>query len=74
MLADYHVHSEFSDDSKTPMEMQIEKAIELGLDEICFTDNVDYGIKDDWSVDKIRRCIRKRRNSYIRPACRFGRI
>ena len=55
MLADYHVHSEFSDDSKTPMEMQIEKAIELGLDEICFTDHVDYGIKDDWSVDKIRR-------------------
>lgn len=55
MLADYHVHSEFSDDSKTPMEMQIERAIELKLDEICFTDHVDYGIKDDWSVNKIRR-------------------
>ena len=48
MLADYHVHCEFSDDSTEPMEKQIEKAIELGLDEICFTDHVDYGIKKDW--------------------------
>ena len=48
MLADYHVHSEFSDDSLEPMERQIERAIELGLDEICFTDHVDYGIKKDW--------------------------
>lgn len=30
------------------MESQIEKAIELGLDEMCFTDHVDYGIKRDW--------------------------
>lgn len=48
MLADYHIHSEFSDDSQTPMEQQIERAIELGLDEICFTDHVDYGVKKDW--------------------------
>ena len=30
------------------MESQIEKAIELGLDEMCFTDHIDYGIKRDW--------------------------
>lgn len=48
MYADYHLHSEFSDDSKELMESQIEKAIELGLDEMCFTDHVDYGIKRDW--------------------------
>ena len=42
MLADYHLHSEFSDDSHTPMEAQIERGIELGLDEMCFTDHVDY--------------------------------
>ena len=48
MLADYHIHSEFSDDSQTPMELQIDRAIALGLDEICFTDHVDYGIKKDW--------------------------
>lgn len=48
MKADYHVHCEFSDDSRETMETQIEKGIETGLDEICFTDHVDYGIKRDW--------------------------
>ncbi len=49
MLYDYHLHSEFSDDSHTPMEAQIERGIALGLDEMCFTDHVDYGIKKDWT-------------------------
>lgn len=49
MRADYHLHSEFSDDSFTPMEQQIERAIDLGLDEMCFTDHVDYGVKHDWN-------------------------
>lgn len=30
------------------MERQIEQAIFLGFNEICFTDHVDYGIKRDW--------------------------
>ena len=48
MYADYHLHCEYSDDSNEPMENQIKKAITLGLDEMCFTDHVDYGIKRDW--------------------------
>lgn len=48
MLCDYHLHSNFSDDSKTPLRLQALRAIDLGLDEICFTDHVDYGIKHDW--------------------------
>lgn len=48
MIADYHMHCEFSDDSKEPMENQVEQAVKLGLNEICFTDHVDYGIKRDW--------------------------
>ena len=48
MLADYHVHTEFSDDSVYPMEEVVKDAIHMGLDEICFTDHVDYGIKIDW--------------------------
>lgn len=48
MLTDYHVHSEFSDDSVYPMEDVVKDAIAMGLDEICFTDHVDYGVKDDW--------------------------
>ena len=53
MYTDYHVHTEFSDDSREPMEKQIERAIELGLEEICFTDHVDYGIKKDWEEGNI---------------------
>ena len=47
MLVDYHVHSEFSDDSTYPMEEVVLDAIDKGLDEICFTDHVDYGVKKD---------------------------
>lgn len=42
ILADYHVHSEFSSDSNTPMEQMIERALELGLKTLCFTDHMDY--------------------------------
>ena len=51
--ADFHVHTEFSDDSNELMENQVERAIELGLKEICFTDHVDYGIKKDWEEGDI---------------------
>lgn len=48
MREDYHIHCEFSDDSTEKMERQTEQAVSVGLDEICFTDHVDYGIKRDW--------------------------
>ena len=48
MFADYHVHTEFSDDSLYPMEEVIKDAIAMQMNEICFTDHVDYGIKEDW--------------------------
>ncbi|GFZ32382.1 phosphatase [Clostridium zeae] len=53
MLADYHMHTSFSDDSTYPMEEEIKQAISLGLDEICFTDHVDYGVKTDLNCDYI---------------------
>lgn len=40
--ADYHVHTDFSSDSSTPMEDMVARAIELGLERICFTDHMDY--------------------------------
>ena len=43
MLADYHVHTEFSNDSIYPMEEVVKDAILLGIKDICFTDHVDYG-------------------------------
>ena len=48
MLADYHVHSEFSDDSVFPVNDVCALAIERGIDEICFTDHVDSEIRPDW--------------------------
>ena len=47
MFCDYHVHSAFSDDSVYPIEDVIKDAISLGVDELCFTEHVDYGIKVD---------------------------
>jgi len=52
MLIDYHVHTEFSDDSVYPMEDVVKDAISLHLDEICITDHVDYGVKVDWDSGK----------------------
>lgn len=45
MLTDYHIHTEFSDDSSYPLTDMVEDAIRLGLDEICTTEHVDYGVK-----------------------------
>lgn len=47
MLIDYHVHSNYSDDSEYLMEDIIKDAVNKKIDEICFTDHVDYGIKID---------------------------
>lgn len=51
MFADYHVHTAFSDDSDYPMEEVIKKAIEIGLEELCFTEHVDYGVKNEWGFE-----------------------
>lgn len=42
ILADCHMHSSFSGDSKAPMEDMIKQAISLGLKEICFTEHQDF--------------------------------
>lgn len=47
MRCDYHIHTSYSDDSSHEMEDVIIDALELGLEEICFTDHVDYGVKID---------------------------
>ena len=41
ITADCHIHTEFSSDSETKITDQIERAIALGLDHICFTDHMD---------------------------------
>lgn len=39
--ADYHIHSDFSPDSTLTMDQACEKAISLGLEELCFTDHLE---------------------------------
>ena len=57
MLCDFHVHTDFSADSKTPIRDQIEAAIKLGMKEICITDHHDYGTSGmchlDYTVDPV---------------------
>lgn len=79
MLADYHVHTYYSDDSECPMEDMIRKGIELGMDEIAFTDHVDYGIKTDenCNYEKYFAEITKMQKKYrgricIRAGIEFG--
>ncbi|PJC86836.1 histidinol phosphate phosphatase [Vibrio sp. HA2012] len=45
MYIDYHVHTDFSDDSIYPIEEVVQKAISLGIEELCFTEHVDHGVK-----------------------------
>ena len=64
MFTDYHVHTKFSDDSDYLMEDVIKDAIKMNMDEICFTDHVDYGIKRDFEegcyIEKVDQVNRKR--------------
>ena len=47
ILADTHVHTEFSGDSQTPLTSQIEQAVKLGMKEICITDHHDLDASSD---------------------------
>lgn len=42
MLSDFHLHTAFSADSTAPVRGQIDRAIELGMRELCITDHHDY--------------------------------
>lgn len=49
ILMDLHNHCEFSFDSETPMEDNVEKAVEMGLDYISITDHLDlYYPEEDY--------------------------
>ena len=56
MKYDYHVHTHLSDDAQTPMETMVQKALALGLNELCFTDHIDYGVKTDDGPPERRNC------------------
>ena len=51
MFADYHIHTNYSEDSSVNMEDYIKLAIKLGYNDICFTDHIDYGTPFCYSCD-----------------------
>ncbi|MBO4890148.1 MAG: histidinol-phosphatase HisJ family protein [Lachnospiraceae bacterium] len=50
--SDIHIHTSFSSDCDEPMENQIERAISLGLDTLCFTEHMDKDYPSDPSREK----------------------
>lgn len=42
MLSDFHIHTSFSADSEANPQNQIDRAIALGMKELCVTDHYDY--------------------------------
>ena len=46
MICDYHLHSEFSFDSSEKIENIVEKAIQMGIDEIALTDHAEFPLRD----------------------------
>lgn len=54
MFCDYHIHTDFSCDSTYLMEDVVKDAIEMGLEEVCFCEHVDYGVKVDWKPEEPR--------------------
>ncbi len=57
MLADYHIHTNYSEDSSVDMEDYILQAINLKYGEICFTDHIDYGTPYSFCCD-VKNCLK----------------
>lgn len=79
MLADYHMHTNYSNDSKYELEDLIQEAIKQGLEEICITEHSDYGTMGDYVVDyeKYYQGYIKLKEKYkdkivIKFGCEFG--
>lgn len=67
MLADCHLHTEFSTDSETPMRVQAERALELGIPAICVTDHMDmdYPQGEFWlDTDRYMEAVRRLQEEY----------
>ena len=67
VLTDYHIHTEFSDDSTAPIEEMVRAEIEMGMTHICFTDHVEDCCHDDpvsYEVDEFS----KVRGRYLETA------
>lgn len=51
MINDFHLHTDFSGDCDVKPEIQIEKAIALGMNRICITDHHDVDVVSDCNFE-----------------------
>lgn len=65
---DLHTHTSYSFDSKSPMLQYVQKALEIGVDAICFTDHIDvnrhYDTFDGFEFDRRREEFDRLRDKY----------
>lgn len=69
MLADMHMHTEFSSDSCAKLEAMADCAISKGIKTICITDHIDWDFPEknmvfDFDVDAYDRTIRNAKEKY----------
>lgn len=63
-IVDYHLHSQFSRDGMQTIDDACNKAIQLGLSEICFTDHLEFADQDWVDYAVYRRSIEEARLKY----------
>ncbi len=75
LLYDYHMHTEYSPDSKMPLENLIKKAISFGLKEICITDHVDNEFATNYHIPnytKFLQELEQARQKFPEITIKFG--
>ena len=74
IITDFHTHSSFSGDCNTPMEDMIERAIQLGMSHLCFTEHFDpdYPVRDDETLD-FSLDTKSYRNKYLTCKEKYGK-
>lgn len=50
-LCDFHLHSDLSSDSHTPMEKMIRSGIDAGISVMCFTEHMDLHFPKQYAMD-----------------------
>ena len=68
-MFDYHVHTSFSADSRMPMEKACQEAVDKGIQEIAFTEHVDYFYPDstfvwEFDYDQYRAAVEKLQQTF----------
>jgi histidinol-phosphatase (PHP family) len=62
--ADYHIHTQYSPDSMLTIDQACERAISLGLEELCFTDHFEIAENIVTDFDHYRKAVHRARERY----------